>query len=78
MKFFFDIEGSPLWIFQEILKIAMSSTDVDEKSFIDEFLISYIVEVQTLPTLRPFNFVRVNQSLQPHVRHLFSLQSELT
>ena len=28
MKISFDMEGSSLWIFQEILKIAISSEDV--------------------------------------------------
>ena len=41
--------------------------DVDEKSFLDQFLILYIIEVQKLPTLRLINFVRVYQSLQQHV-----------
>ena len=31
---FFDWEGSPLWNFQEIWKIAISFTDVGEKSFL--------------------------------------------
>ena len=41
--------------------------DVGEKSFLGQFLILYIKEVQKIPTLRPVNFVRVKQSLQPHV-----------
>ena len=33
MENFSVIEGSPLWIFQKILKNTISSTDVGEKSF---------------------------------------------
>ena len=40
---------------------------IDEKSFLDQFLILYIIEAQKLPTLRSVNFVRVYQSLQSHV-----------
>ena len=35
-KFF--IEGSPLWIFQEIQKIAIFSKAIDEKFFFGQFL----------------------------------------
>ena len=38
--------------------------DVDENSFFDQFLILYIIVVQKIPTLRPVNFVRVDQLLQ--------------
>ena len=38
--------------------------DVDGKSFLHQFLIPYVIEVQKIPTSRPFNFVRVDQLLQ--------------
>ena len=41
--------------------------DVGENFSLDQFLILYIIEVQKIPTLCLVNFVRVNQSLQPHV-----------
>ena len=62
------MERSPLWIFQEIWKIAIPFTDVGEKSFLDQFLILYTIEVQKLTTFCPSNFVRVYQLLQPHLK----------
>ena len=59
----FAIEGSPLWIFQDIWKIAISSADVGEKYFLEHFLILCIIEIQKIPTLRTGNFLRVNLSL---------------
>ena len=49
--------------------------DVDEKQFLDQFLILYIIVVQKIPTLRLVNIVRVNQSLQPHVNQMDTLCS---
>ena len=34
-QYSFVIEGSPLWIFQEIKKFAISSMDVGENFFLD-------------------------------------------
>ena len=42
--------------------------DVGEKSFLDQFLISYVIQAQKIPTIRPVNFVRVGQSFQLDVR----------
>ena len=63
-EIFLILEGPPLWIFQEIWKIAISFTDLGKKSFLDQFLILYSVGVQKISTFCPFNFVRVDQSLQ--------------
>ena len=38
--------------------------DVDGNSFLDQFLIPYVIEVQKIPTIHLINFVRVDQSLQ--------------
>ena len=43
--------------------------DVDGNSFLDQFLIPYVIEVQKIPTIHLINFVRVDQSLQLDVNY---------
>ena len=66
---FWVLSKSEMWNFFDVeVVIVISSTDVDQKSFFDQFLILYIIEVQKLPTSCLFNFVRVYQLLQPHLK----------
>ena len=44
--------------------MAIFSMDVDGKSFPDQFLIPYVIEVQKIPTISSVNFVWVDQSFQ--------------
>ena len=54
--------------------MTISSTDIDEKSFLDQFLILYSIEAQKILTLPPFNLVH-DQSLQLNVPGRFDLHA---
>lgn len=48
-----------------------------EKSFLDQFLIIYIIEVEKIPTLCLVNFGRVDHSLQLDALFLSKLKFEI-
>ena len=65
MKIFLTQKGPPFGFSKKFEKLQyLLRMYIDEKSFLDQFLILYIIKVQKLPIFCAFNFVR---AYQPHV-----------